>query len=807
MDTLSLRITYRPLRIGWCVRHRNMDDVRRTLRRTHTLWGGRYNPIIPVGTDVDGRGLVRSFGVDVLYPAAEVPELTEFAESFPYLRWPGHFRSADFFVETNHGLQAPFLDISYPVFQLHEEYVKGEQKTGISVTLFSWDPADPLADVFLAQFGSYPSTEDTGLDYVGFITKLLDGKSLSLETDGPVPADAFKAITPSAITRFDLAASGLVAKKDGGFYVGDANNFEDVVNLWNLRAANIEVYFFDVRHENRLGGLRDAYVQWIQSRNREPRDFPPAVAIWTREGGPTFSLGAFGQHLSGGRIHRCVPTSLKPSPMQFKERSVLASVSESTGKALISVQLPDKPFRENGAFPPQLMVVGIQPGFGFASDPDKTLVTPYLPEMNEFYRREMIIAGDEIRVQQDGFGIITSADCSDISFYALQASRVIAAVFEVFGIHAEPSLPGQIGKRIIHQMNGLQGCRVFKLPGVRRLIEEFGPLKSFTRGAATVMIAQVDPVTQRPNLPILFVEGTQLTSSSAFDYLLKKGAFRTGLDLVCPNCSLEFWLALESLGHEVVCEYCGKAFNVTRQLRDRDWRYRRSGLFGKDNHQEGAIPVVLTLQQLETNVHSILGSRLFETSFKLSSAGAKISPSETDLVALMQDIHGDVQLLIGECKSGGLTNEITEDDVKNLVAVAKSFPPERITVYLLFSKTASFSADEITRCMTAQDPSRPRVILLTDRELEPYHVYERTQKEFDIRGTAISLKDLAEATPRIFFQPKTKRSTAVPATAVVEQHENQSTTSLANTTNQAGNSNTEAASNVREPNIEEASEK
>ena len=122
MDTLGLRITYRPLRIGWCVRHQNMDDVRRTLQRTHTLWGGRYNPIIPVGTDVDGRGLVRSFGVDILYPAAEAPELTTFAESFPYLRWPGHFRSPEFFVETNHGSQAPFLDISHAVFRLHEEY-------------------------------------------------------------------------------------------------------------------------------------------------------------------------------------------------------------------------------------------------------------------------------------------------------------------------------------------------------------------------------------------------------------------------------------------------------------------------------------------------------------------------------------------------------------------------------------------------------------------------------------------------------------------------------------------------------------
>ena len=157
------------------------------------------------------------------------------------------------------------------------------------------------------------------------------------------------------------------------------------------------------------------------------------------------------------------------------------------------------------------------------------------------------------------------------------------------------------------------------------------------------MIAQPDPVTKRPILPLIFVEGTELTSNSAFDYLLKKGTLRAGLELICPNCNLDFWLALEALGHKVVCEYCGETFDSAPQLKDRgDWRFRRSGLFGKDNHQEGAIPVVLTLQQLGTNVDPLSGARLFATSFNLSSTGAKISPCETDIVMLAEDGDGKI---------------------------------------------------------------------------------------------------------------------------------------------------------------------
>jgi hypothetical protein len=52
------------------------------------------------------------------------------------------------------------------------------------------------------------------------------------------------------------------------------------------------------------------------------------------------------------------------------------------------------------------------------------------------------------------------------------------------------------------------------------------------------------------------------------------------------------------------------------------------------------------------------------------------------------------------------------------------------------------------------------VILLSDRELEPYFVYERTEKEYEVRATAISLEDLAKATKNIYFEPRRKKQAA-----------------------------------------------
>jgi hypothetical protein len=102
-------------------------------------------------------------------------------------------------------------------------------------------------------------------------------------------------------------------------------------------------------------------------------------------------------------------------------------------------------------------------------------------------------------------------------------------------------------------------------------------------------------------------------------------------------------------------------------------------------------------------------------------------------------------------KSAG--GEITEADVQNLSRVADLFEKTTLTPYIVFAKLGTFTDAEVERCKLAKDRHRSRVILLSGRELEPYFVYERTSKEFEIDSTAVSLQDLAQATESIFFAP------------------------------------------------------
>ena len=70
----------------------------------------------------------------------------------------------------------------------------------------------------------------------------------------------------------------------------------------------------------------------------------------------------------------------------------------------------------------------------------------------------------------------------------------------------------------------------------------------------------------------------------------------------------------------------------------------------------------------------------------------------------------------------------------------------------MLAKLCPFTAEEISLAKTLNDRYRKRAILLTARELEPYHLFERTKVQFkNIEEYANSAEDLAAATDMMYF--------------------------------------------------------
>lgn len=584
-----------------------------------------------------------------------------------------------------------------------------------------------------------------------------------MATTEPLPSDAFKKFTPNWICCLNLQPHHSVInyRDTPGFYVGDINNFNDLINYWNLRATDTELLFYDLAFHERFDALKESYINALQARPKKLRSFQEGLAIWIRRDHNPSDLEPFGKGLAISSPDHAVWNGLnvKAPIMHFGEKSILATVGQSYNKIRVSFSLPEKPCFEEAYTHHQNFVASIRPFLiSLYGNEQSTLMTPFLPYLNEYFGREFYFEWNKARVEPEGIGIIIDTWQNDLSLNALATTSLVSKIFEIAGMRIKPSKPGLIATRLIQQLGGIQGCRAFKISGVRKLIEKYNPDQSFTRSAANQIIGQIDPETGRINFSDyenLFIEsrtGNKLNPESVFAYLVKNGVFRVGLDFLCPTCFLDFWITLDESKTWTKCEYCGQEFNVTSQLKDRDWRYRRSGLFGKEDNQEGAVPVVLTLQQLDTVLHH--GDMIYTTGMEVESSKAAINKCETDFIILTQDKPDHrIQIVIGECKN---RKEITVDDVTNLRLIAEALEEKDVSVFVVFSKLTDFTPEELERCKAIDGQYKRRLILLTKRELEPYFIYEKTAKEFEISNYGISLDDMVNATQAVFYEKKVR---------------------------------------------------
>jgi hypothetical protein len=143
MASVGLRISRRPLRIGWCVRQGDFSSLRIAVRLTSSLWGGRYNPIITVDDDKHAKRLIRGFRVDALFPVGADPLVSAFVQSHDPRGW---FDQNQLIHEGGETYREP----------PHMRRISSEDDSVFrnGPTPF-WEEADPLADCFLLSFGGF----------------------------------------------------------------------------------------------------------------------------------------------------------------------------------------------------------------------------------------------------------------------------------------------------------------------------------------------------------------------------------------------------------------------------------------------------------------------------------------------------------------------------------------------------------------------------------------------------------------------------------------------------------------------------
>lgn len=734
MASTHLSVKYRPVRIGFLVEDGSVDDLVKTAGLNTLLWGGIHNPIIPVkkGGLEFAEQLIKLFNVDILYSVSKTEEIDELVKKYRFLRDPGHY-GENLFYEDWHSKKKimAFLDSKRIVDFFWDKEFKQKPKTYKSnFTLVHWSDDDPIKKLLSLQFGYFPRLQDIDFKYdyeKGFLNGL-HAKEVTLDKDGEISVKPRKEYSQIESTSAELTGYATGARaNEPGIFIGKSDNFNDLVDFWNLRASGIQTVFFATDYEVRTLPFAQRYIDFLDNLpNRHP-NYDDWISIYHNidDNQIVTDLIAKISHkkrLSINHVseHSWNGLNVQPLNYVFKWKQTIADVEKLDDHYSLTVRLPEKQFIVEDDIESHSQYVGVTidtySEFGY---PGHTLKVPFIKELEEFYSREICFDPWAIKVEKEGIASIQKVSSDSITLYPIPNQKLIEKILEFRDLTVSMSQAGLLTKRIIEKIKGLEGGRFLKIKGVRKLLQENKSTDLLTRGGATKIINEND-FTKHERLFIEARDKPKLTADQVFEYLLKNDLFRAGLELQCENCKLWDWLALKKLDDYWACEFCGESNRTSTQLKNRgDWKFRKSGLFAKDNNQEGAIPVILTLLTLVR----VLDHSDFKYSPALKLDGTGVN-CETDFVILLNNNNrrSEVQIGIGECKSQG--GSITRDDINKFEAVYNKIKDEgKMECYLIFSKTDdSFTTEEISLFDELNKKNIP-LVLFTNKELELYHPY------------------------------------------------------------------------------------
>jgi hypothetical protein len=725
MASINLLIKYRPVRIGFLVRDGSIDDLVKAAGINTLLWGGIYNPIIPVSTNSKfAEQLMNLFSVDVLFPTSHTKEIDDLIEKYPFLKAPEYCSENIFYEDwrTKKNIVGYLDSLNIVNYYWEKEFKHKPKKYKSNYALIRWEENDELKYLFQILFGYFPIEYNLKHDFENAFLKGLRSREIKISTNSSIPKNLAETISPIRLTASELIDYGGNWRGDG-IYVGDENDFYDLLYFWNLRAHGLFIEFLPKNRSERFKEYIDAILEIFNNTpNRNP-NIEDWINVYYRM--PYNEVENIVKELESQKrfvFNHCdeiIWNGLNIKPVDFYFRwwkNVLASVDKSYNRYVVPVNLPEKEFIMSKDFELKHLAALIDPISEFELS-EHTLKPPLIRQLNEFYSREIAFDPWKIRISKDGIVVIIDSNDNSLFLYPIHHQILIQKIFELAGLKSEISQPGRIAKRIIEKLGGLDGGMVFKISGVRKLFRKLKTDECITKGEATKIIWEDGHFKKFENLYIEQGEKAKLTTSDVFNFLLKKDFLRPGLELVCNHCKLPNWISLQKIDDIWRCNYCGDDNKTSLQLKDRgDWKFRKSGLFSKDNNQEGAIPVILTLLVFLR----IFGFSkfIYSTSLKLISENKSC---EIDFCILQYQRGGKIQSGIGECKSeGGI---IGQEDVDNLKFVWNKVKSLNIDCYLVFSKTAEkFEQSEIDLFKKVKEENIP-IILLTNKEMELYHPY------------------------------------------------------------------------------------
>jgi len=711
MNTLSASLNLRPTRIGFLVDPTNAPSVRKVFQACTCLWGGVYNPIIPVSkalpdawrdrhlaldpTPQDlAKGYIRFFEPDVFVEAEQgvAAAIGMDSEDLDFGRPRVLQLDAFFTTEDPYQRDIPFgTDIFHVYEELYEREFKFVSRHARRVAIFETEAS---SDAFVAaNFGEFP----TDAPLSGRREAYLDAfDPVKLQ---PTPENWVKAIKERFELPLHFTREYLKRDPDGWsdptLFVVDPSSPLDLVDLWNLRQFHPQVLGVSIAW---MKDAKDFLVEFVKVNHRPLPGNPHGVMIDTTV--------QFGRSISEERAKTAVEeaglTAIGGNAWCFKLwydniwRSNREDRIARPQRARISVASAD-------------LELSVSEEQGRSSCRFKSLAPEFVPthgdgsarwvnvlELNKYGTNDTIAValpltlhdkgrrgmriGEATIVSREGFVLPQRYKEHGEYFRLLTGHQAIVEWLKSQGIEAEPSDPGRIADQILVSLGGFWGTGLIADADTIRLLDEMSKsVRRFADGTLEEFPDRSIDVKRWTDLISRRAQTRKFFYAPDLDAFVKAKVLRLGLVLECPNCRKKNWFGIDGLGQVVKCERCLNEYAFPQgslTFNRTPWHYRVLGPYSVPNYAEGAYATVLALSTFARGLGSDRANITYATGlhFKIGTE----NPFEVDFTFWYQrkkmfGLQEEPLLVFGEGKSFA-TESFKAEDVARMRKLAEKFP-------------------------------------------------------------------------------------------------------------------------------------
>ena len=764
------------------------------------LWGGVYNPIIPVFRPrpkewrkerLSGAETARGY-VEFFEPEAFVEAKPQLLERIGLERlrketWTGKRVAPldELVVSQSYGNRAEpeiglgIIDALRYIYENEQRFALREKRPAYLVR------PERGTGLVEALFGSYPSDQPS--EYIPrTYEQVFEPTVLDATPETWLKVYEQRAVTPLRVTGYHLRTTGRPGHRVK-FYVFNPNIGPDLIDLWNLRLEERGVYPIPI---DWLPDLADQVREWIAA------DYRVAPA-GLRGGSVSLTTIEFARSVGEGSqqdVREMLSAGLPRDALAFQSFRTPIWERRENEESLAPVhplRVTAKRERVNlairGTDPPSVEFEGLSPDFASAFGHGYRTRWVNVVSITSAYRHEIATVfpfnvvnpvwpmldhfKQRVVVGREGWSFGQNHTDSTQRIDLLTQEEAIVGFLKQRGVEASLSDPGHIGKEILQQLDGIWGTHLIADPDTLRMLNEMaGGMRRRREGEGEVEEVFDRRVRSESQWKTHLKRRHERRPipEVGIEHFTKHKVIRLGLSTKCPRCTAANWHSLSAVDYMLACERCLERYAFPQgalKSKNENWSYRAIGPFSTPDYARGSYGSLLALNVL-SEVGLISDPMAFSQGLMVRIDDG--SPCEVDYVALRsKQVWGEWQrpeLVVGEAKSFGAGDLIKQHDLAQLCRIGRRFPDAILVISVMrdeFTEGEKRILLPFVKWARRLDkrwmPSNP-VILLTGVEIffqiSIGYTWEKKggrHAEFAKERSWGSLRNLAESTQAIYL--------------------------------------------------------